>query len=74
MTIDSVGLTEFIDEGPIVEYLQEQKDVDGAVDGWTFTSPSLKHMLHKWDPADKRETFFSDFAGFKQVTTDIYSI
>jgi len=67
-------LNEFIDEGPIVEFLKEQQTFDGAVDGWTFTSPSLKHLLHKFEPADKRETFFSDFAGFKQVTTDVYSI
>jgi len=65
VTIDSVGLNEFIDEMPIVEYLQEEKAIDGAVEGWTFTSPSLKHLLYKFEPTERRETFFSDFAGFK---------
>ena len=31
-------------------------------------------MLNKFAPADKRETFFSDFAGYKQVKTNIYAI
>jgi len=54
VTFDSVTLNEFIDEGPIAAFLQEQQDIDGAVVGWTFSSPSLKYLLRKFDPIEKR--------------------
>jgi len=54
--------------------LKEQQDIDGAVAGWSLTSPSLKYLLRKFDPIEKRETYFSDFAGFKEVKTNIYAI
>ena len=74
MTIDAVGLNEFIDEGPITEFLQEQMDLDGAVAGYSFASPSLRNLMRKYDPTLKRETYFSDFAGYKDVRTNLYAV
>ena len=74
VVIDSVNLGEFIDEGPIDKFLQEQHDIDGAVSKWSFASPSLKNVLRKFDPIELRETYFSDFSGYKQVKTNIHGI
>ena len=63
--IDFQGLHTFIDEGPISKFLEEQKSIDNCVDGWTFTGPPLKYVLHKLKPEEKEETFFADITGYK---------
>jgi hypothetical protein len=39
------GNTAYLDEGPIAEFLQQQQDRDGSIQGWSFASPSMKKML-----------------------------
>ena len=69
------NLPSFIDEGRISQFLEEQKAVDGAVQNWSFGSPSLQNLLRKIASDDNQaRTFFSDATGFKTVKANFYSI
>jgi len=34
-----------LEEVKIAEFLKQQKDLDGAVDGWTFVTPHLAYLF-----------------------------
>lgn len=68
-------MTNFLDEIPIHKYLKSQKEFDNSVVDWTFTSPSLKYIFRKISPGNDRfDTQFSDFAGYKECSANIYSV
>jgi len=74
VVINSRSLPNFIDEGKITQFLQEQKELDGAVVGWTFASPSLKYFLQKINGGSYVNTRFSDSTGYKSVNSNIYAV
>mmetsp|Transcript_22269 Transcript_22269/g.34447 ORF Transcript_22269/g.34447 Transcript_22269/m.34447 type:complete len:800 (-) Transcript_22269:1038-3437(-) len=63
-----------IDEVPISQFLQEQKELDGAVESYSFTSFSLANLIAKIQPKVQGETYFSDMSGYKEVETHLYSV
>lgn len=73
-TIDYRSMNTFIDDGPISQFLHEQKQTDGAVESWTYASNSLKYIFAKIKPEDKENTLFSDMCGYKELNTNIHSI
>jgi len=44
-TIDTRSMTSFIDEAAINEFLQQQKEFDGAVKDWTYSSVRLENIF-----------------------------
>jgi hypothetical protein len=64
----------YIDEEPITKFLQQQKDYDGAVIDWTYTSTSLKYILRKINDGSKDDTTFSDMTGYKTVNSNVHAI
>jgi len=72
-TIDVRGMNTFVDDGPISEFLQQQKDLDGAVIDWTYAAPSLKYVLRKINNGGG-STRFADYAGYKSSRNNIYSV
>lgn len=72
--IDFTRCNSFIDEGPIAQYLQEQKDFDGAVVSWTFASTNMKYLMRKLKPKHWEQTYFSDYTGYKTVMTNIHGV
>ena len=73
-TIDFRSMNTFIDDGPISQFLVEQKAQDGAVESWTYASNSLKYIFAKIKPEDKENTLFSDMSGYKELNTNIHSL
>ena len=66
-------LTSFIDQGPIVEFLKQEQQYDGAVEGWNFASPSMNRILAKIKPEKIEKAMISDTAEFKMTVSEIYS-
>ena len=40
----------YLDEHLIDKFLEDQKQHDGAVISWTYTSPTLRHLLYRIRP------------------------
>lgn len=64
----------YLDEHLIDQFLETQKQHDGAVKSWTYNSPSLRHLIRKINPKIYDDTYFSDTTGYKMYQTNIYSI
>lgn len=73
-SLDYRGLNVFIDEGPIKEFLEQQRDLDGAVVDFTFTTFNLEAVFGKINPGHKTGTKISDFGGYKQYNVRINGI
>jgi hypothetical protein len=70
-------MTSFLDDGPITEFLQEQKDQYGDVLDWTYVSHDLAAVLRKIKPMTVGKTehiYFSDFTGYKTLNTRITAV
>lgn len=64
----------FIDEGNINEFLQTQKDLDGAVISWTYSSVRMSNIISHIKPEDAEGTYISDMAGYKPCRSEVYSV
>ena len=67
-------MTSFINEIETSSFLQQNKDLDGAVEGWTFVAPSLHHIFQAIEPELSPQTMFSDLSAFKQLDVNLYSV
>jgi len=63
-----------LDEGPISQFLEEQREVDGAVVSWSYMSPSMNYILRKMKPFWYDKNIFMDFAGYKEYPTELYTV
>ena len=63
-----------MDEKPIVEFLKQQKELDGAIESWSFASFPLNYLLKKIDPDQGPDTYFSDYSGHKNSKIYVYTI
>lgn len=73
ISVNSRSNRAFIDEGPIAEFLENERANDGAVIGWTFCSNSMKYILQGVN-TNRDDTTFSDMTGYKTVNTNLYSV
>ena len=74
VTIDTVTLKSMLDDRPISEFLQEQKDKFGDVESWTFASHNLGAVLKVIAPKAKNNIFFSDYTGYRNIGARIFSM
>jgi hypothetical protein len=44
-TTDFSTMKSFINEIETTEFLQQNKDMDGSVLGWTYVAPAIHHIL-----------------------------
>jgi hypothetical protein len=73
-TLNSDELNTYINEVPIVEFLTEQNKIDGCIQDYSFTTPSLRYLLAKIKDDDRRDIIISDTAGYKSFRTNIYGV
>ena len=73
VTIDFQGMTSLLDEGQISNFLNQQQLEHGDVKSWTFVSQDLQYLL-KYLTEEKYTTIMSGYAGFKELTSQIYSV
>ena len=74
VTIDTVSLKSMLDDRPISEFLQDQKDEFGDVEHWTFASHNLAAILKVIAPKARNDIFFSDFTGYRVIGARIFSM
>lgn len=55
-------------------FLDQQKELDGAIVDYTFTSFSLRYLMRSIASRKEGETEFEDMAGYKDHETNIYSV
>ena len=74
-TLNPDELDTFINEGPIVQFFEEQNQLDpGCIQHWSFSTPSLRFLLAKIKDDDRRDIIISDTAGYKSYRTNIFGI
>jgi len=65
----------FIDEGPIRSFLQDQKDFDGSVDGWSFVSAGFGVFTRVMMDSDSYFLNINDITGYYSAEeTNLYSV
>jgi hypothetical protein len=64
----------FIDEVHISQFLNEQREIDGAVIDWTFNSPDLAQLMNQIKPGRGLETEIQDLAGYKSFEAAIFAV
>ena len=73
-TLNPEELNTYINEGPIVQFLEEQNKTDGCIQAWSFSTPSLRYLLAKLKDDDRRDIILSDTAGYKSFRTNIFGV
>ena len=74
LTLETEELETFINEGPIVEFFEEQNKIDGCIKEWSFITPSLRYFLAKIKDDDRRDIIISDTVGYKNFRTNIFGV
>lgn len=68
------GLGSIIEDGPIDRFLSDQKAEHGDVEAWTFVSCNIDLLFQNLQRTSERQTFLTDFGGYKPIATAIFSV
>jgi len=68
--------TTYLDEGPISQFLQIQKEQDGAVQSYSFASAELGDLLKQLAPNTNnvRQPYIGPACGYNQVKVNVFGL
>ena len=66
----------YIDEGPLIQFLEEQKAKDGAVESYSFATTEINELFRRVAPNSNavQRIYIGSACGYNQVRTKLYGL